>query len=205
MAVFANSGRRMAVCRCLASQLGPQQQEQIEGKPLQVQRFERNRLELHPENQRPYDVLLGRLGADRLAQQGRDWYAEFPKSGAQGGCRFFSETGHNVCAEVLTAWRANGLEIDGQNRQDRRRKSGACLACQSATCMSRPWPMASSARCSGSSARASSCTPRISRRIQCAAGPAGQRDPRQRRCSHACTACGSLRQWPISVPMSPSR
>ena len=94
--------------------IGPQQQEQIEGKPLQVQRFERNRLELHPENQRPYDVLLGRLGADRLAQQGRDWYAEFPKSGAQGGCRFFGETGHNVCTEVLTAWRANGLEIDGK-------------------------------------------------------------------------------------------
>ena len=26
---------------------------------ITVQRFERNRLELHPENKRPYDVLLG--------------------------------------------------------------------------------------------------------------------------------------------------
>jgi hypothetical protein len=58
---------------------GPQQQELIEGKPFQVQWFERNRLELHPENARPYDVLLGRLGADRLAQQGRDPFT-FPKS-----------------------------------------------------------------------------------------------------------------------------
>lgn len=95
--------------------IGPQQEELIEGKPFQVQRFERNRLELHPENQRPYDVLLGRLGADRLAQQGRDWQAEFPKGGAQADCRFFPETGHNVCGEILAAWRASGLEIDGRN------------------------------------------------------------------------------------------
>src|SRR5690242_20841576 len=63
----------------------PQQQDTIEGKALQVQWFERNRLELHPENARPYDVLLGRLGADRLAQQGRDPFT-FAKSGAQPGC-----------------------------------------------------------------------------------------------------------------------
>jgi hypothetical protein len=92
---------------------GPQGEIQIEGKPFQAQTFERNRLELHPENGRPYDVLLGRLGVDRLGQQGRDWFG-FPKSGAQPGCRFFGETGHNVCGEMLKAWRASGLEIDGK-------------------------------------------------------------------------------------------
>src|SRR3954464_10660201 len=46
---------------------GAQGEIQIEGKPFQAQIFERNRLELHPENKAPYDVLLGRLGADRLA------------------------------------------------------------------------------------------------------------------------------------------
>lgn len=91
----------------------PQQEETIEGKALQVQWFERNRLELHPENARPYDVLLGRLGADRLVQQGRDWQG-FPKTGEQPNCRFFAETGHSVCGDVLAAWRANGLEIDGR-------------------------------------------------------------------------------------------
>jgi hypothetical protein len=40
-----------------------QHEEQIEGKPFQVQWFERARFELHPENARPYDVLLGRLGS----------------------------------------------------------------------------------------------------------------------------------------------
>lgn len=94
--------------------IGPQQEEQIEGKPFQVQRFERNRLELHPENQRPYDVLLGRLGADRLAQLGKDWQTVYAKSSAAPNCRFFAETGHNVCGDILAAWRANGLEIDGK-------------------------------------------------------------------------------------------
>ena len=91
----------------------PQQQDTIEGKTLQVQWFERNRLELHPENARPYDVLLGRLGADRLAQQSRDPFT-FSKSGAQTGCRFFPETGHNVCGDILKAWHANGLEFDAK-------------------------------------------------------------------------------------------
>jgi hypothetical protein len=93
---------------------GAQSEIQIEGKPFQAQLFERNRLELHPENQRPYDVLLGRLGADRLAQQGRDPFT-FPKSGAQPGCRFFPETEHNVCGDILAAWRASGLEFDGKS------------------------------------------------------------------------------------------
>jgi hypothetical protein len=90
-----------------------QHEEMVEGKPFQVQWFERNRLELHPENARPYDVLLGRLGVDRLQQQGRDWF-QFPKSAPQNGCRYFAETGHNICGDILKAWHANGLEIDGK-------------------------------------------------------------------------------------------
>lgn len=90
-----------------------QREETIEGKPFQVQWFERNRLELHPENQRPSDVLLGRLGADLLEKQGRNWY-DFPKAGEeQLACRYFAETGHNVCGDFYGAWRSNGLEQDG--------------------------------------------------------------------------------------------
>ena len=91
----------------------PLQSETVEGKSFQAQWFERNRLELHPENPRPYDVLLGRLGADRLAQQGRDWRA-FPQSAPQPGCQFFPETKHNVCGSILKAWQANGLNLDGK-------------------------------------------------------------------------------------------
>lgn len=91
----------------------PQQEEQIEGRAIQLQWFERNRLELHPASPRPYDVLLGRLGADRLGQLGVDW-AGLPRSEPAPGCRFFPETGHNVCGEFLQAWRASGLELDGR-------------------------------------------------------------------------------------------
>jgi hypothetical protein len=94
--------------------VGPQHEEPIEGRPYQVQWFERQRLELHPENAPPYDVLLGRLSADRLAQQGRNWPA-FPRSEPQADCRFFPETGHNVCGALLAAWYAGGLEFDGES------------------------------------------------------------------------------------------
>jgi hypothetical protein len=56
---------------------------------------------------------MGRLGADRLAQQGRDWQ-QFPRSEPQAGCRFFAETGHNLCGAFLAHWRASGLELDGR-------------------------------------------------------------------------------------------
>ncbi len=91
----------------------PLQTREIEGQPRQVQWFERNRLELHPENAPPHDVLLGRLGADLLEQQGRNWFA-LPRSEPQPGCRHFEETGHNVCGSILAAWRAGGLELDGR-------------------------------------------------------------------------------------------
>jgi Cu-Zn family superoxide dismutase len=93
--------------------LAAQQQANLEGQSIQVQSFERARLELHPENAKPYDVLLGRLGVDRLTQQGRDWFT-FPKTEAQADCRFFPETGHNVCSAIWSAWRASGLEFDGK-------------------------------------------------------------------------------------------
>jgi hypothetical protein len=91
--------------------IGGLEQATVDGKTITLQRFERNRLELHPENARPYDVLLGRLGADRLSQQGRNWFG-FAKYGDTGGCRMFNETGHAVCGKVLSAWRANGLKLD---------------------------------------------------------------------------------------------
>src|SRR5438093_346917 len=90
-----------------------QHEEPIEGKPFQVQWFERNRLELHPDNVRPYDVLLGRLGVERLAQQGRDWLT-FPKGHPEGGCHFFAATGHELCAAFLDYFQKHGLEFDGK-------------------------------------------------------------------------------------------
>jgi hypothetical protein len=93
----------------------PASQQQVEGKTYLVQLFERNRFELHPENARPYDVLLGRLGDDLLKRQGRDWNT-FPKVGGppEPGCLFFGQTGHSICGSILRMYRANGLEFDGR-------------------------------------------------------------------------------------------
>ena len=45
------------------------EQNEDDGKTYQVQYFQRNRFEFHPENQPPYDVLLGLLGNDFKAMQ----------------------------------------------------------------------------------------------------------------------------------------
>jgi len=88
-----------------------QREEVIEGKKVQVQWFERNRFELHPENQRPFDVQLGRLGIDVLEKRGDDWNT-FPKGTPQNGCEFFSETGHTVCDEFLKYWQTTNISSD---------------------------------------------------------------------------------------------
>ena len=67
------------------------------GQEHLTQLFERIRFEHHPGNEAPYDILLGRLGDDRLRQQGIAWQAEPQASGAQPGCLWFEQTRHNVC------------------------------------------------------------------------------------------------------------
>ncbi|MBA3946517.1 MAG: hypothetical protein H0X37_18370 [Herpetosiphonaceae bacterium] len=79
-----------------------------------TQYFERNRFELHQDKARPYDVLLGRLGDDRLKQEDRDWH-DFGPTKATTGCLFFPETNHNVCdlqnsAGFKSYWEGHGLQ-----------------------------------------------------------------------------------------------
>jgi hypothetical protein len=92
--------------------ISEQRKEIVEGTALQTQWFERARLEIHPENPPPYDVLIGRLAPVRFAQQGRSW-EQLPHASPQSQCRYFAETQQNICGEVLAFWRANGLEFDG--------------------------------------------------------------------------------------------
>lgn len=84
-----------------------------QGSPL-GQVFERNRLEYHPENAAPYDVLLGRLGAEALEKQGRDWRDFATVDSAAPNCLYFAETQHSLCGEFLSYWQGHGLEFDGQ-------------------------------------------------------------------------------------------
>ncbi len=84
----------------------------VAGRP-QAQWFERERLELHPANPPPYDVQLGRLGVEALERAGRDW-RNFPQVQPQPACRFFAETGQNLCEPFLSYWQNHGLEFDGR-------------------------------------------------------------------------------------------
>ena len=84
-----------------------------------VQYFERQRFELHPENQPPYDVLLGRLGAEALQARGVDWRTQPTAPGQAAGCLYFPETHHNICNQqpgvgFLNQWTTHGLEFDGR-------------------------------------------------------------------------------------------
>jgi probable HAF family extracellular repeat protein len=76
-----------------------------DGRRYLVQYFERVRLEWHPENAPPHDILLGQFGRRILAgvpgvpsapAPPRDGYAHFP------------ETGHNVRPRFLAYWEAHG-------------------------------------------------------------------------------------------------
>jgi subtilisin family serine protease len=89
--------------------IAPQQ----EGATLS-QQLERTRFELHPENAPPYDVLLGRVGAEALEAQGRDWYSFPTVESAPEGCLYFAETQHSLCGAFLERWQSSGLEFDGQ-------------------------------------------------------------------------------------------
>jgi hypothetical protein len=92
--------------------ISPQRTEVVEGQTFQLQWFERSRLELHPERRPPYDVLLGRLGLERLEQQGRDWRT-FPTASVNAP-HYFPETGHTISPQFWEYWSSHGLEFDGQ-------------------------------------------------------------------------------------------
>ena len=66
-----------------------------------VQYFERVRLEYHPENAPPHDVLLGQFGRRILG-------GAHPPAPPLPGRRHFPQTGHNLGGPFLTYWETNG-------------------------------------------------------------------------------------------------
>ncbi|MBV9786817.1 MAG: hypothetical protein JOZ51_01490, partial [Chloroflexi bacterium] len=99
--------------------IGPQQLQTTPQGQFAAQQFERERLELHPESARPYDVQLGRLGEELLLKQGRDWRG--PSAGVQleGPCRSFAETGRAVCGAFLNYWQSHGLDLGDPGMSER--------------------------------------------------------------------------------------
>ncbi len=81
----------------------PQRQETVEGRSLQVQWFERDRIEIQADG----SITTGRLGVDRLVQLGSPWQ-QGNKITADAGCIAFKETGYQVCGTFARFWQKNG-------------------------------------------------------------------------------------------------
>jgi hypothetical protein len=73
-----------------------------DGKGYRVQYFERVRLELHPENPVPYDILLGQFGR-------RIRPIDPPVRPDPDAPEYFPETGHNVSGLFYQHWREYGV------------------------------------------------------------------------------------------------
>jgi hypothetical protein len=71
-----------------------------DGKIYLVQYFERVRMEYHPENAAPNNVLLGQFG--------RRIHSVDPAVPQQSGAAYFAATGHNLSGEFLSYWETNG-------------------------------------------------------------------------------------------------
>jgi hypothetical protein len=91
--------------------IGAEQQE--EGRVVQY--TQRARLEWHPENAgTPYEVLLGRLGADQAGARAAAGEAPFARHTADPGGRFFPETGQTLAPPFRAYWeRQGGLPVFG--------------------------------------------------------------------------------------------
>jgi hypothetical protein len=84
-----------------------------DGQQYSVQYFERVRMELHPENQPPYDVLLGQFGRRILREAyvvDRRAYTRdvVPPAQPVPGEVYFAETEHNISPRFLDYWQTHG-------------------------------------------------------------------------------------------------
>ena len=86
-------------------------QEQTPEGAFMVQYFERQRFELHPEKAAPYGILLGRVNAEVLGREGRNWRDFATEADAPTGCLAFADTKHTVCGAFLQQWRSQGLDL----------------------------------------------------------------------------------------------
>jgi D-alanyl-D-alanine carboxypeptidase len=76
----------------------------------EVQYYERERFELHPENVgTPYVILLGRLGVDVLTANGIDWMT-LPQANPSDA-HYMDATGQAIAQEFWGYWSSHGLDF----------------------------------------------------------------------------------------------
>jgi hypothetical protein len=96
----------------------PEVIERLGGSVYIVQYTQRARLEYHPENRPPYDVLLGLLGNTLVGDRTGGPFAPVPST-VQTGVQWFAPTRHSVGPPFLAYWQANGgLPVFGLPRSE---------------------------------------------------------------------------------------
>ena len=90
---------------------------------LTVQYLERQRFEYHPEHAgTPYEVELGRLGAEDAAARGLSGTVPFKAvdaATAGTGCEYVAATGHSLCGAFRDEWHAHGLDLGDRGLSQR--------------------------------------------------------------------------------------
>jgi hypothetical protein len=93
--------------------------ENINGTEYTVQYTQRARMEYHPENQPPHDVLLGLLGNTLVEPRLNEVPFRPTPPINQPGYQYFGVTQHNVGPPFLQYWNANGgLPVFGLPRSE---------------------------------------------------------------------------------------
>ena len=90
----------------------PRREVLEDGNEYLVQYFERVRMELHPENPPPYNVLLGQFGREVFRESFQSnvyfYQAAVRPVAPAPGMAYFPETGHNVAPDFFAHWEAHG-------------------------------------------------------------------------------------------------
>lgn len=79
-------------------------EQQTTDGTIVMQLFERVRLEYHPGNPAPFNILLSHLGRELLPTPSEP-------AAPRADCLFFAQTGQNICQPFLATWRSYGLEL----------------------------------------------------------------------------------------------
>ena len=86
-----------------------QERSDLDGATYTVQYFERARLERHPENAAPWDIILGQLGRNNARKVlFQPAMSPIAAEKTPAGGKYFPETQHSVAAEFLTYYNAHG-------------------------------------------------------------------------------------------------
>lgn len=111
--VHANISKKDSVLRIFGYPLGPARIESVNGEAVLAQPFANVIMQQPLGNTGPAQISLQKTGLERLRQLKQEpSLPQSPPETQRAGCRFFKETGFNVCGEFKNFWGSNGLNLD---------------------------------------------------------------------------------------------